>query len=71
MTEFTMTFDTGNAAFDDGNGPAEAARALRIIAGKVESGQDEGMIWDSNGNRIGSWAVEYPEQDDDDEESED
>lgn len=64
-TQFTCTFDTGNAAFDNGNGPEEAARALRIIAGKVSSGQDGGMIWDSNGNRIGEWSVEYPEAEED------
>ena len=64
MTACTVKFDTGNAAFDGGNGPAEAARALRIIAGKVESGQDGGSVFDSNGNRIGEWSVDYPEQDD-------
>lgn len=63
MTTCTVTFDTGNAAFDDGNGPEEAARALRIIAGKVSSGQDGGSVFDSNGNRIGEWSVDYPEQD--------
>lgn len=64
-TELRVTFDTGNAAFDNGNGPEEAARALRIIAGKVSSGQDSGCIWDSNGNRIGEWYVEYPEEESD------
>jgi hypothetical protein len=62
--ELKLQFDTDNAAFDNGNGPEEAARALRIVAGKVSSGQDEGCIWDSNGNRIGSWYVEFPEPDD-------
>jgi hypothetical protein len=56
-----MTFDTGNAAFDNGNGPDEAARALRIVMGKVSSGQDSGSVFDSNGNRIGEWSVDYPE----------
>lgn len=65
-TELRVTFDTGNAAFDNGNGPEEAARALRIIAGKVSSGQDSGSVFDSNGNRIGEWEVEYPEESDDD-----
>lgn len=68
-TEVVIRFDTGNAAFDDGNGPEEAARALRIIAGKVSSGQDSGSVFDSNGNRIGEWSAEFPEAEetDDDE----
>ena len=68
MAEFTLTFDMGNAAFDDGNAPEECARILRIVAGKVSSGQEVGMIWDSNGNRVGTWSAEFPESDDETEE---
>jgi hypothetical protein len=64
MREFTLTFDMGNAAFSDGNAPEECARALRIVAGKVSSGQEGGGIWDSNGNRIGEWSAEFPESED-------
>ncbi len=64
-TELTVRFDTDNAAFTDGNGPDEAARALRIIMGKVSSGQDSGSVFDSNGNRIGEWSVEFPESEED------
>lgn len=67
MAEFTITFDMGNAAFDDGNAPEECARILRIVAGKVSSGQDGGSVWDSNGNRIGEWAAEFPDAGDEDE----
>ena len=69
--EFTVTFDMGNAAFDDGNAPEEAARILRIIAGKAASGQEGGSVWDSNGNTVGSWSAEWPEPEDDDSEDDD
>lgn len=61
QTEVTIKFDTGNAAFDDGNGPAEAARILKGIAARLESGLDSGTVRDSNGNRIGTWSAEFPE----------
>lgn len=61
--EFTLTFDMGNAAFDDGNAPAECQAILTIIAGKVSSGQEGGSVWDSNGNRIGEWSADFPEFD--------
>lgn len=70
-TEVTVRFTTENAAFADGNGPDEAARALRIIAGKVSSGQDSGSVFDSNGNRIGEWSAEFPEADEDEDNDED
>lgn len=60
---FTLSFDLGNAAFEDGNAPEECARILRIVAGKVSSGQDCGPVWDSNGNRVGEWSVDFPELD--------
>lgn len=28
--EFTLSFDTGNAAFDDGNAPADRARRAKV-----------------------------------------
>lgn len=62
MAACTVTFDTGNAAFDGGNGPAEAAGILRRVAEKLEAGHEGGSIHDSNGNRIGSWSVEYPDE---------
>lgn len=64
-TELTLTFDTGNAAFDDGNGPAEAARILRKIAAAVADEYDEGVIHDANGNRVGDWSVTFPAPEED------
>lgn len=60
-TKVTIQFDTGNAAFDDGNGPAEAARILKGIAAKLDAGLDSGTVRDSNGNRVGQWSAEFPE----------
>ena len=68
MAELTLAFDMGNAAFADGNAPEECARILRIVAGKVSSGQEGGMIRDSNGNSVGTWSAEFPESDGESEE---
>jgi len=57
----TIRFDTGNTAFDEGNGPAESARILRKIARAIEDGHEDGAIHDTNGNRVGSWSVDFPE----------
>lgn len=68
-TEFTLRFDTGNAAFDDGNGAHECARILRGIAERIEraagNGANAGTVHDVNGNRIGQWSVDFPETDED------
>lgn len=62
---FTMEFDTGNAAFADDNGGDEAAQILRYVAKQVADGFTSGLITDSNGNRIGTWYVEYTAQPED------
>lgn len=54
-----VNFGTDNACFDDGNGPAEAARILRLLADKIEAGSEGGLLYDENGNRIGEWSAEY------------
>jgi len=64
-TTLELSFDTGNAAFDGGNGPIEAARLLRHTASRIERGTDAGMIFDINGNKVGSWSVDFPDQDED------
>lgn len=64
-----ITIETDNAAFaDDLFG--ELARALKIVAGKIQSGQDAGSIWDSNGNRVGEFDIDVPEADEDEDEDE-
>lgn len=54
---FKVEFDTSNDAFEVG-GVSEIAACLTIIAGKVEDGETEGAIKDSNGNTVGSWTWE-------------
>lgn len=60
---FTLTIDTGNAAFDDA-GP-ELARILRELAARLEPGLtcDGGAdVRDTNGNRVGSWGFKAPKE---------
>lgn len=63
---FTLKIETDNAAFDDQNAFHEVARILRETAGKVESWEREGALYDVNGNRVGAFRLEV-ESDDDDE----
>jgi len=60
--KFTLTIDTGNAAFgEDGmDRAAEVARLLRHAAAQVEPRVEKGDVWfllDSNGNTVGSWRL--------------
>lgn len=62
---FTLTLDTDNAAFDDGNAAAETARILRDCADRIERGDDgdwtlDGIVlslYDVNGNRVGQAEI--------------
>lgn len=53
--------DKGNSAFAD-SPRDEVARILRDLAKKVEDGREDGAIHDVNGNRVGSWSLELPEE---------
>lgn len=55
----TIEIETGGAAFDDGAG-AEAARILRKLAQRLESGDvlaGAGRLFDLNGNACGRVTV--------------
>lgn len=55
---FNVEINTGNAAFGITHS-LELARILRELADKVESGQDDTVLRDMNGNRVGqSWTTE-------------
>lgn len=62
--KFTLTFSMDNAAFGDNENDAreEGARILKMVQERFDdSGFRVGTavpVWDSNGNRIGSWIVE-------------
>lgn len=47
---------TDNAAFEDDPGD-ECAKILRAVASKLEDGHRGGVIFDTNGNRVGTWTL--------------
>lgn len=67
---FRLEIKTGNAAFRDedrtdrhGNyeldrSGHEVRRILKDVARKLEHGEDCGSIYDTNGNKVGSWKYE-------------
>lgn len=53
---YRVTLDTGNAAFADGEAPAEVARILRELAERIESRgclPEVIRLYDLNGNHVG------------------
>lgn len=54
---FTVDFRCENSAFD-GDPSGEVARILRGIAERVEGGATSGVVFDDNGNSVGSWALD-------------
>lgn len=55
---FSLTFDTGNAAFCEDGLRDESARILRRVAERLADGETEGLCMDANGNRVGSWRLD-------------
>lgn len=54
---FTLTINTGNAAF--GEVPdEELARILHVVAGRVREGYTDGRISDVNGEPVGSFELD-------------
>ena len=65
MTEFKITFNTDNAAFDDplqdGSSwcsRSEVNRILTFIGTEIISGRTQGIVRDCNGNTVGQWGWE-------------
>lgn len=54
--------DMGNAAFADGNRPAEVARILREVADKIDAGRTDGVVIDINGNTVGRWHMDEEDE---------
>ena len=50
---FNIAFDTDNSAFEDWH--IEVSRILRVIASKIEQGQECGIVFDLNGNKVGTF----------------
>jgi hypothetical protein len=62
---FKLKFETDNAAFVDG-GIDEVSDILQGICKMIYRGETDGLVHDTNGNKIGKWSMDLPEQDDDD-----
>lgn len=54
--KITIEFDTGNAAFEGGNG--ERRRILTEVVRKISEGQTDFKIMDFNGNTVGKCEVQ-------------
>ena len=58
---FTLSFETTNDAFTDGYKGFEVTRILHEISKRVGDVDDDrgtsGVVYDINGNKIGSWAL--------------
>lgn len=55
-----IKFTTGNAAFDSTDkGVSESTRLLKKIIADMDSGYEDGIVLDINGNKIGEWSYEY------------
>lgn len=65
---FTLKIETDNAAFGYGNGAYELERLLREIGETIRlsvpdttAATAEGTVRDANGNRVGAWSLNAPE----------
>ncbi len=60
--DITITINTDNAAFSDGNAGSEVARILRKAAKQIEDNglplNDDPPLIDINGNKVGKITVE-------------
>lgn len=66
---FTLKIETDNAAFADGSGPYELERilkevgeAIRLSLVDVPGQTAEGRLRDVNGNTVGEWSLNAPEE---------
>ena len=68
--KFGLKISSENAAFAD-NPEYETARLLRQTADRLENGIPGGMLMDINGNRVGHWDLEVPEDEYEDNDEDD
>jgi len=55
MSEFILKIDTSNDAFIE-SPTYEVARILEYVARRVTTGETTGDVWDSNGNKVGTFT---------------
>lgn len=53
-----IQFDTDNSAFDEDNLAYEVHSILQKISTLVIEEKASGVIFDSKGNKIGSWSID-------------
>ena len=57
----SVEFNIENAAFDEYS-EIEAARILQIVIDRILGGEDGGACVDLNGNQVGWWYIDLPEE---------
>jgi hypothetical protein len=55
MSEFILRIDTSNDAFIE-SPTYEVAQILENVARRVTTGKKNGVVWDSNGNKVGTFT---------------
>lgn len=53
---FELHIKCENAAFDEAEGTNEVSLLLAKISAQVNAGQQDGMIFDTNGNYVGEYG---------------
>lgn len=61
MSEFTMKFSTNNAAFVEGR-EGTVADIVSHVSDQIEEGYTSGVVYDYNGNAVGAWSLDLPEE---------
>lgn len=61
--EFTLKVRMDNAAFANGNNVEEVRRILESVSEKLDSGFLRGYVFDTNGNKVGTFIMDYEEED--------
>ena len=61
--KFSLEIDSNDAAMAE-DGAGETAGLLRRAAAMIECGFRDGILRDFNGNKVGTWYMEEPEEGD-------
>jgi hypothetical protein len=56
--DLAININLDNEAFNDDGQHEEIKRCLSAIARKIENGQTDGVVIDSNGNKVGNFTIE-------------
>lgn len=56
MASFKISFSMDNAAFEGGEHRDEVVRILKRVAEQIECGREAAIVFDNNGNVVGSWS---------------